>query len=72
MFVDERGSLKLMYDSELDQHQVHFADWYHVQGFGSLAAVRDWFEICSSHNGQPIKLNGSQAKTVRDWANAHH
>lgn len=66
--VAARGSLVLTYDPELDQYWVSFADWYEHQGFGSLPAVCDWFEIFSDTAGHEVKLNGSQAQTVKKWA----
>lgn len=68
--IEERGSLVLDHDSENHRFYVGFADWYDHQGFGSLDAVSDWFEICNGH-GRMIKLNGSQAQTVRAWANQY-
>ena len=65
MKIAERGSLEL--HRTLSGYNVHFAEWFEHRGFGSLEAVDDFHEIYSNTAGTEVRLNGSQAQTVRAW-----
>lgn len=61
--IDERGSLCLFHDPGDDQNPeqfwVQFRDQPHISG--SLTVAREFFEVGG------VRLNGSQAVTVKAW-----
>ena len=67
--IAQRGSLNLIEDREAarDDRAARFSvqlrDTPHL--IGPLSTARDWFEI------DGVRLNGSQAATVRAWAEAY-
>jgi len=65
MKVTAHGSLEL--HRTLSGYNVHFADWFEHRGFSSLEAADDFHEIYSATAGREVRLNGSQAQTVREW-----
>jgi len=70
--IDERGSLQLWHDEGDDRnpetYTVCLAD--DASTMASLEVAREWHEL-TTRAGRSLKLNGSQAVTVKAWHEAH-
>ena len=65
--IESRGSLELHHESgderNPESYWIRFGDGFQHEGkYGSLQVADEWFEI------DGIRLNGSQAQTVKLWA----
>ena len=66
--IAERGSLTLHHFTGDDRNPETFTVALRddPRFSASLEVARDWFEL-SGQRGETIRLNGSQALTVRTW-----
>lgn len=70
--IDERGSLTLHHDAGDERTPETFTVIHRDQPdlMASLEVARNYFEL-SDKAGQPVRLNGSQAATVKHWYEKH-
>jgi len=70
--IAARGSLELYHDPGDERRPETFTiknrDDRSLQA--SLEVARDWYSL-ADRNGRPVRLNGSQAQTVRLWNEEH-
>jgi len=66
--IDGRGSLELWHDSGNEREPETFLVKHRDNEdlMASLQTAREWFEMSDTY-GQTVKLNGSQAVTVKLW-----